>query len=83
MQVTYAGGEQVVYDLFAWTDHHGSNDSSGHYTAHSRHFNGSFYKCVCLSLTRPLSRCLALSLARWPSLSLSLSFSLSLAPSLE
>ena len=45
-----AQGQEAVYDLFAWTDHHGSDGSHGHYTAHSRHFNGAFYKCVLLSI---------------------------------
>jgi ubiquitin C-terminal hydrolase len=37
-------GRDVVYDLFAWTDHHGAEDSCGHYTAQARHSNGNFYK---------------------------------------
>ena len=48
-----AQGQEAVYDLFAWTDHHGSDGSHGHYTAHSRHFNGSFYKCVLLPASSP------------------------------
>ena len=40
-----SSGGPVVYDLFAWTDHHGSDDSCGHYTAHARHFHrGAWYK---------------------------------------
>jgi len=55
-------GDKIIYDLYAWTDHHGSDDSCGHYTAHSRHLDGLFYKYVSL-IARFLSNILFIGIS--------------------